>query len=232
MRVSLGEIDTTMQKVAVALGLGLGLGVEAGRAALAMAAADFDPAPAFAEAFDALDGDALGDSTSSGLDPVRAIQRDFAPARDGTRLSALLAAPSICDLLALGVADGPITVRAVDVPIVVLMTVLSRIGHAAESIRVAWRGPNEGSAICGGNGLHFEEGSGDMASGPADISIERLSTSPDRGPDAAPERILGEHMDVDDEAWRRLTAHADKCLVAGTDASRLTEAGAGLSDED
>ena len=226
MRVSLGEIDTTMQKVAVALGLGLGLGVEAGRAALAMAAANLDPAPAFAEAFDALE---CGDS--SGLDPLQAIQRDFAPARDGTRLSALLAAPSICDLLALGVADGPITVRAVDVPIVVLMTVLSRTGHAAESIRVAWRGPNEGSAICGGDGLRFEDGSGDMASGPADISIERLSTPPDRGPDPVPERIRGEHMEVDDEAWRRLTAHADKCLVAGTDASRLTEAGAGLSDE-
>ena len=208
MRVSLGEIDTTMQKVAVALGHGLGLGVEAGRAAVAMATANLDPAPAFAEAFDALE---CGDS--SGLDPLQAIQRDFAPARDGKRLSALLAAPSICDLLALGVADGPITVRAVDVPIVVLMAVLSRMGHAAESIRVAWRGPNEGSAICGGNGLHFEEGSGDMASGPADISIERLSTSPDRGPDAAPERILGEHMDVDDEAWRRLTAAIRPLLI-------------------
>jgi hypothetical protein len=144
----------------------------------------------------------------------------------------LLAAPSICDLLALGAADGPITVRAVDVPIVVLMAVLSQTGDASHCIRVAWRGPNEGSAICGGNGLRFEEVGGGMASGPADISIERLSASPERTPDRAPERIFGEHVDVDDEAWRRLTGHADKCLVAGTEASRLTEAGAGLSDED
>jgi hypothetical protein len=37
---------------------------------------------------------------------------------------------------------------------------------------------------------------------------------------------------VDEAAWRRMGAFAGRCLVAATEASRLTGAGAGVVDTD
>lgn len=216
MRVAIAELEAVFQKTGMALGLGIGLGLEAGRGALAMYGAGIDPLPDYAVAFDAFAdetscGAVLGDDREYQIvpkDPVRAV-------------SAIVAAPTICDLIDVG--ETRIHVESVDCPLIVLATLLARgipatVERTDSKIVTAVRPPN---GLCfGDNAVEDFRDAG------------HLLITPDAPPEIVTCIPVTGGLDVDECAWSRLLHHAGKCLVSGSEQSRLNEAGAGLVDVD
>ena len=107
----------------------------------------------------------------------------------------------------------------------------------AADLAVAWHpaGGEPVEAVCRQGRALFVCGTTDdlPASGPADLTL--ALGDPITGDAVAPAddgAVLKEGIEIVDGTWRRLTAYADRCLVAATDQSRLTGAGAGLVDTD
>ena len=134
-----------------------------------------------------------------------------------------------------------VTLAAVDCPTLVLHEVIDVSRGAGAAFPVAWSidgGPRvevlcrHGVASLGSGALGAVSGAG-----PAEMSIGMVEASSDRGGgtrggDAGG---LGEDSggaEVEEAAWRRLSAHAERRLVAGSERSRLAGAGAGVVDVD
>lgn len=216
MYVSASEIESTLQKAMIGLGLGVGCGVEAGRSALSMLQHDVDPAPIFAAAFDNV---SLGQS--SAYDNARARGGVFAPTQPETQLSAIIVASAICDALAAG--TDQLLAESVDVPVIVLMSLLARgldvelEGLGTKKVRV--------SSTAGQ--LRYENGGIEDFQNPSNLKLTFIA---DFEPSLALPPISA--FDVDGEAWSVLLGYVARCLVVGSEQSRLTEAGAGLVDKD
>ncbi len=228
MHLSISEIDSNLVKAVLGAGLPLGLGEEAGRAARDLAGQGVDGLAAFADALDALDS---GRSTGFQIDP--AMEGAFLPAEEGLSLSALRAGPSACDLLVAGARSGKshaaIALTAVDAPMVILSQALVASSEIETAIVVRWR---DLEGLCQAGRLKITGGGLEdcLAAGPADLAMT-LSEPKESVPEAASD-ALANGLSVDAETWRRIYAYANRQLVPATEASRLTGAGAGLTDND
>ena len=134
-----------------------------------------------------------------------------------------------------------VTLAAVDCPTLVLHEVIDVSRGAGAAFPVAWSidgGPRveilcrHGVASLGSGALAAVSGAG-----PAEMSIGVVEASSDReggarGGDAGSLGEDGGGAEVEESAWRRLSAHADRRLVAGSERSRLAGAGAGVVDAD
>ena len=134
-----------------------------------------------------------------------------------------------------------VTLAAVDCPTVVLHEVIDVSRGAGVAFPVAWSidgGPRvevlcrHGVASLGSGALGAVSGAG-----PAEMSIGMVEASSDRGDgtrggDAGGLGEDGGGAEIEEAAWRRLSAHADRRLVAGSERSRLAGAGAGVVDVD
>ena len=222
VHVSLSEIETTVTKAALGAGLPLGLAEEAGAAARHVAQVGLDPLTAFLPALESLDS-----GRSAGFAPDAAPAGDFRPA--AARLSALAAGPSALDLLAAG--EPEVRLLALDAPGVVVALALRASKRGPGAIRLRRDGRAE--ALCRGGALLLVGGTRDdlVAAGPCDLTLDVPEACPETA--AATETArLGEGAELDGALWGRLAALAARRLVAGTEASRLAGAGAGLVDRD
>ena len=134
-----------------------------------------------------------------------------------------------------------VTLAAVDCPTLVLHEVIDVSRGAGAAFPVAWSidgGPRveilcrHGVASLGSGALGAVSGAG-----PAEMSIGVVEASSDRGGgtrggDAGGLGEDGGGAEVEEAAWRRLSAHAERRLVAGSERSRLAGAGAGVVDAD
>lgn len=229
MRVSLSEVETTVRKAAVGVGLALGLAEDAGRAAGWAALVGVGGPAVFAAALEALDT-----GHSVGADADRARAGTLAPVDGAGPLSALIAGPAACD--ALRSVAGTVTLIAVDHPAVVLFEALEICDGLAGELRVDWRAPDGAAIEVVQRGDSIIDGLAKRPTlaglGPADM---RLALTDGRvAPPAAAARpeVLAEGVAVDDASWRCIAAFAARLLVEGTEASRLSGAGAGVVDVD
>lgn len=234
MHVSLSEVQTTMVKAAVAVGLPLGLGEDAGRAARHMMACGVGSIAAFADALDA-----VGAGRSTGFDANRAIAGDFGPKPAGLRLSAIRAGPSACDLVAAAartdIGLSRIALTDVDVPIVVLFQALAASADMAHGPCVTWNaGDGVLEAVCWRGALVLIQGAPEdlRATGPGDIAMHSVARQPRGSAITVDPRLRRDGVEIDAATWRRVATYADRLLVAATETSRLTGAGAGVVDTD
>jgi hypothetical protein len=216
MHVSASEIESTLQKATIGLGLGIGCGVEAGRSALTMGWHDVDPAPIFLAAFDK-----ISSGLSIAYDNACAFGGVFAPNQAETHLSAIMAAPAICDFLTVG--KGQLVVESVDSPIIVLMSLLSR----GLDIKCERLGEKREVISSKAGKLRYENGGIEGSINSSSLKLTYIADF-ERNLMALP---TGE-LKVDVDAWSELLGYAERCLVVGSEQSRLMEAGAGLIDED
>lgn len=229
MRVSLSEVETTVRKASVGVGLALGLAEDAGRAAGWAALVGVGDPGLFAAALEALDT-----GRSVGADADRAATGTLAPVDGAGPLSALIAGPAACD--ALRSVAGTVTLIAVDHPAVVLFEALEICDGLAGELRVDWRDPGGAAIEVVRRGDGIIDGLAKRPTlaglGPADM---RLALTDGRAPPPAaavrPD-VLAEGVAVDDARWRCIAAFAARLLVEGTEASRLSGAGAGVVDVD
>ena len=216
MRVSASEIESTLQKATIGLGLGIGCGAEAGRAALTMARHNIDLASIFAAAFDN-----VSSGRSRTYDNARAFDGVFATTQAERHLSAIIAAPAICDFLAVG--TGQLVAESVDFPIILLMSLLSR-GLNIECERL---GEKRAVILSNAGNSRYENGEIESCKKPSSLKLSYI---------AGFERNLLSHpmgeLKVDGDSWSELLSYAERCLVVGSEQSRLMEAGAGLIDKD
>ena len=216
MRVSASEIELTLQKATIGLGLGIGCGAEAGRAALTMARHNIDLASIFAAAFDN-----ISSGRSRTYDNARAFDGVFAPTQAERHLSSIIAAPTICDFLAVG--TGQLVAESVDFPMILLMSLLS---HGLE-IECEKLGDERVVIFSKAGNLRYENGEIESFQKPSSLKLSYIADF---------ERNLLSHpmgeLKVDGDSWSELLSYAERCLVVGSEQSRLMEAGAGLIDED
>ncbi len=231
MRVSLSEVEATVRKASVGVGLALGLAEDAGRAAAWAALVGVGDPGLFAAALEALDT-----GRSVGVDADRAATETLSPVDGAGPLSALTAGPVACDALLSGADAATVALSAVDHPAVVLFEALEVCDGLAGELRVHWRAP-DGAAI---EVVRRRDGPIDglaarhalAGHGPADMRL--TLTAGHVPPPAAPARaeVLADGVAVDDVRWRCIAALAARLLVEGTEASRLSGAGAGVIDVD
>ena len=129
-----------------------------------------------------------------------------------------------------------VALAAVDYPTVVLHHVLDVSRSIGAPLLVAWP-DGEGArveVVCRNGAADVRSGTPARASGPAEMSlglVEALSGQ-EAGRGAGMFGDDGAGADVEDAVWRRLSAHAARRLVEGTERSRLAGAGAGVADTD
>ena len=129
-----------------------------------------------------------------------------------------------------------VALAAVDYPTVVLHHVLDVSPSIGAPLLVAWP-DGEGArveVVCRNGVADVRSGTPARASGPAEMSlglVEALSGQ-ETGRGAGMFGDDGAGADVEDAVWRRLSAHAARRLVEGTERSRLAGAGAGVADTD
>ena len=134
-----------------------------------------------------------------------------------------------------------VTLAAVDCPTVVLHEVIDVSRHVDAAFLVGWSiGGGPGIEIlCRGGVARLGSGAPAAVSGagPAEMSIGVVDAVFDQGAGTCGGEVgdLGEEGDgaeVEEAAWRRLCAHAEHRLVAGSERSRLAGAGAGVVNTD
>lgn len=221
MNVSRAELQSTIEKACVALGLGLGHGSQTAGAAIIMSELGWDPVPVFTDALEA-----VAENSAAPFAIDRAVGGEFISHEPGRNLSVVIAGPSICDLLTTMANETPITVRAIDHPILLLMFILSRSHDSTRSINFLQTGTGMDSIICTQGQL---AGSIAPLQKPGDLQIEWADADPATH---YRERAPVTQLSVEKQAWERLCRLASLCLVGGSEISRLQEAGAGLIDDD
>ena len=214
MHISAAELETTVMRAAIGAGVVYGIAIEIGKAAVALSDHGVDASTVIATALENLDRqDANGFAVDDACNGI------FLP--KARYLSAILAGPSICDLLASG--QNKIIARNLDVPILVVS--LLSVRHLGVNARHS--ADDQPTATCANGRFMFAENQVSAWRHPGDIEFSRgfLEGSTDQ--------VRTAHaIEVDDENWLRITMFADRCLVSGSETSRLQEAGAGLTDED
>jgi len=214
MHISAAELETTVVKAVVGAGVTFGVANEIGRAALALSRQGMDAPTIIATALDKID---QKDAGTFVIEKARA--GTFVPING--YLSAILAGPSICDLLAS--AQATITARFLDVPALVVAQLAARQLNA-----VADHKAGDFPSIYCANG-QFAIAGNRISAWCRTADIEFSAHAPEESVD---ERQIHHAIDVDTIGWRRINEFAGRCLVPGSEESRLQDAGAGLVDED
>ena len=135
-----------------------------------------------------------------------------------------------------------VTLAAVDCPTVVLHEVIDVSRNIDAAFLVAWSsggGPRV-EVLCRGGvaSLGSDAPAGVSGAGPAEMSISVVvRASSDQGGGTRDGGVggLGEDgagAEAEEAAWHRLSAHAERRLVEGSERSRLAGAGAGVVDSD
>ncbi|MBM10290.1 MAG: hypothetical protein CMF69_12130 [Magnetovibrio sp.] len=233
LQVSLSEIETSICKAVSATSLPVSFGEDAGRAARCMAESGIGSLVAFVEALDA-----LNNGQSTGFNTQCAAMGKFIPKLDARHLSALYAGPSACDLLVSTHDVGPeyaaITLENVDKPLIILFESLVTSIDRTFGLHLSWKTQHSIQAICWRGALTIVEGSSQnlCTSGPAKMSILRITKPPtNMEPAWSPQRTK-KLTYVEEEVWHRLISYTNRLLVDSTEKSRLTGAGAGITDTD
>ncbi|MBG04952.1 MAG: hypothetical protein CMM59_12860 [Rhodospirillaceae bacterium] len=214
MHISAAELETTVMKAAIGAGVASGIAIEIGKAAVALSDHGIDASTVIAIALKNLD---RKDANGFAIDDAR--NGIFLP--KAGYLSAILAGPSICDLLASG--QNKIIARDLDVPILaVSLLAARRLGvnarHSAEDLP---------TATCANGRFTIAENQVSAWRHPGDIEFSLES------PEGSIDQVrTARANEVDGENWLQITMFADRCLVSGSEESRLQDAGAGLIDED
>ena len=218
MRLSLNEVEVTARKAALGAGLPLGLAEEAGAIAYWLAAAGFAVAPLIARALGELALPSLAMEEAPG---------GWRLVGQPSPLSAIVAAPSACDLVIAAAKQGRrARVRAaVDLPAIALAACAVASGRAHLSLTLAigaepWPGPR---------GLDARDIARLAALREREVTI--APGQPETTPFSA---IAPAHdgVEVDPAEWAAVQALADRMLVPATRHSRERGAGAGLIDTD
>lgn len=231
MHVSLSELENTLVKAVTGLGLPLGTGEEAGRAARQAALDGWNALPAFVTALEALAG-----GVSGAFDQDTAAEGLFRSADGSVALSALLAAPPACDLLL--ASDAPVTLEGVDCPGVVLAQIRGRLVSSPRMDRVLFAcgdGESESLSVlcCAAGSKNPRDATAKLFEvGPNTVTLSTSGTPPGTPPRFAPSQALLEGIELEDDLWRRLYRFYARTLVEASETSRMSGAGAGLTDND
>ena len=136
-------------------------------------------------------------------------------------ISAISDGPSLCDDFIVKTNCG--SNIFVDCPLIVLAILAAR-GCCGRMIMT----DGDGDAVFGNYALAMKEGKLSAALAPNMIELRQEpvdnSVANDRG--------CRDVSAVDAASWREICGLADRCLVSGSEESRLNDAGAGLVDED
>lgn len=177
------------------------------------------------------------DSGKSGRFDAEAAQNGVFRSKQDC-LSVLSAGPAALDLLVTSAPVGSdIELPALDAPGALVAFALLAAQQSDANIRLTWPGESQ-KALCRSWELSLVGGRRQdiVAAGPLDITLRRLDASARDLEQARPvppsSDVLRDGADVDSAQWQRLYALAERRLVAGTEASRLAGAGAGLVDRD
>jgi len=206
MNLSLNEIEGGVRKAALGAGLSVGLADDTGRAVAVLQAYGFDGISA-----------ALAGFANTGLAARPVIKNSDATFDAGNPIPN---AVSALDLVAAGVVKR-VLMRAIEAPLLV-------VGLAAIAAQDQGGGfvvgvGSSGFALVSGGGIAIE---GVLASGVTEVTISR--SRPDGTVRPRPDHI----PDVPPAIWAQVQALAALTYVPATEASRLSGAGAGMTDND
>ena len=228
MHISISEARSAVAKAVKYAGLSLGLGEDVGAAMARLLGLGIDPFPQLVPCLKATDEgssvpcdlEAAGSGRFQSLDPERP-------------LSALAAGAAAGDFAAS--RKGDLVLENVDVPLVAVALLLNAAAENGLDFQI--KGGKPGLApvfhcACDGQALRFEVGS--YADLQAASGLD-LQVSAEVRPGAVVDMALPPAPDGAEVAagsWRDLCRYADRSLVEGSEASRLSGAGAGVIDTD
>jgi len=206
--VSGNELLAAAHKAAVGAGLPTGIAEDVSQATVWLCRHEVDGVQA------ALAGLANADDASARLVPGNAIA--FADAR------AAMHGPSALDLLVAGAAPDGVMLHDLDSPrlLVGLAGVAAGLHHMGFVIR------DDRGAACTVSGEHL---AGEFALDPTRVHV-RIAAPQDATPEG--EQASTGQIVVDEIMWTRLNEYAARTYVAATEQSRVSGAGAGLTDND
>lgn len=211
MSLSLNEVEALAKKAARGAGYPWGIAEETGKAVRWLCALDVDGCAALADYLTECDGAELSNRV-----PVKGN----AWTSRGDRLCPLLAGAALSDL-ADTLRDGNLRLESVAHPILLAPFAGLSAQHLEACVVLEW---NDASAATDGKALALR---GDIRS-PAATVIARLGTRLD----PAHRRLARSRADPDDDTLAALNRLAHRTYAPATEASRLSGAGAGLSDND
>ena len=216
MSFSLNEIETMAKRAARGAGLAWGLAEEAGKAARWLASHGF-PGPALLAAeLDRLNGQAYGASAPiPGREPWQAR---------GGRLSPLFAGAALADL-ARDIREGrKLWLNGTAHPLLIAPFAAAAAKLTSAPVSLSWQ---DLRLVLSPAGLLIEGPESTLTC----TETEKLLCQ--TGTQQEPTRIgRSSHVNVDPEAWSRLSALAQRTYAPASEASRLAGAGAGLRDND
>jgi hypothetical protein len=219
MSWSLSEIETLSRKAARGAGLSWGLAEEAGKAARWLTAAGLPGPDVLADLLTRNDG-----ADYETLCPMEAEQGEWV-ARGGT-LCPLISGAVLCDN-AQRLGTGGLTLGRIAAPMLLLPYLDAAARQCGTPLTVRWNG----TAITLGDAPRAT-GEGLEVAMTDHVTISPMAASPmAAGPEATP----FDHVtrgDMPAEVARRLTAFAERTYAPETEESRLSGAGAGLTDND
>ncbi|MBF9059875.1 DUF3726 domain-containing protein [Rhodobacterales bacterium HKCCSP123] len=212
--LSLGELEATARKAARGAGYAWGVADEAGRAARAMAEIGLDGARLLRELADAVAARPHHSLVPARLDSIwAATEGPLCPIRAGAAL---------CDL-ARSLPEGGMAVSRVLVPGLFLPFAADAARVRDAPVTLSWRG---GIVGIGPEGLPRASGVLKLAeAAEADLFLHPGGTALPAAPHETRAR-------PDPAAWDVLLSLAHRTYAPATEASRLSGAGAGLSDND
>ncbi|WP_306152934.1 DUF3726 domain-containing protein [Roseovarius sp. MMSF_3281] len=214
MSWSLNEIETLSRKAARGAGLSWGLAEEAGKAARWLTAAGLPGPQVLADLLTRNDG-----AEYEALCPMEAEEGTWV-AKGGT-LCPLISGAVLCDN-AQRLQQGKVSLGRTAAPMLLLPYLDAAARQCGTALTVQWNGTTitlGNAAQTTGNGLDAP-----MA--------EKITISPTPVACPAPPVARRNRGDMPADVARRLTAFAERTYAPETEESRLSGAGAGLTDND
>jgi len=230
--LSLSELGFAVRWAACGAGVPIGLAEELAEAAKAIGLAGLDPARVVSAALGGLAAPRRwGDLTIDRTGEIPVLRAGL-----GGCLAAVEAGPVAADTLLLSQDDNSpeIQVKAVDHPLLA-SACLAAGGLANRTIRCQWGGDAGVVEVTVADGRIVETRVDSdtvlYAAGPSGLKIESRPITSTEADGVARIGIKGE-LNVPDQSWHELLRLASVSWVPSNAASRLTGAGAGLTDTD
>ena len=212
MRVSIGEVQSTVMKATRGAYMSWGMAEEAGRVAAWLETRCLPGATAAASLVE--ENDSIPMARLSPVDPFEVIVKG-----EG-RLCPVMVGAAISDAN----RDEAFEIAAVAHPLLLVSFVGQLGGGQQTDFSVTWHGVE---ILCGYNGLTVKGEEADLLKNY--VSSVKIAPS-DQKADAVIKREL--RAEVEDTIWDILEHYAHRTYVPASEASRLAGAGAGLTDND
>jgi len=235
MRVSLNEIQTITYKACIAVGLPIGISQDASQAAGHVYPQYQGSMKPFADAVSAVDK-----KYSDKYNITQAVEGIFSSITTGKQLSALYAAPTVCDQILVrnnnSQAHSLITLIELDVPVIIIFEIMFTTMFIRNGVSITWsinQGDKMQGACVSGNIIFTRGNYEDLFSlrkSKLTISIPNYISSLSFLNANNTDKLL--NLDIDNMTWKCLSEYADRLLVPSSDASRMKGAGAGTIDTD